>query len=121
MVVSALAPMPMALASPDMGDIAELDLALLMLRRHDAGARSHDQDLVTIVDMPSCVAALAEVHHGAIVVLGVAGLDDGLTCPKYRARPAGGPLSRTFGRSNRDVLKRDHLHDACLHWFEVDE
>src|SRR5262249_60357135 len=56
-----------------------------MLRRHDAGARSHDRDLVAIVDMPSCVAALAEVHHGAVVVLGVAGLDDGLACPTYRA------------------------------------
>src|SRR5262245_38138409 len=80
-----LGAMPMALASLDVCHIADVDLALLMLRRHDAGARSHDRDLVAIVDMPSCVAALAEVHHGAVVVLGVAGLDDGLACPTYRA------------------------------------
>src|SRR5262245_36066449 len=109
-----LGAMPVALASLDVCHIADIDLALLMLRRHDAGARSHDQDLVAIVDMPSCIAALAEVHHGAVVVLGVAGLDDGLACPRYRARPAGGPLSGTFGRSIWDVLKGDDLHDACL-------
>src|SRR5262245_6639383 len=106
--------MPMAFASLDGCHIADFDLALLMLRRHDACARSHDQDLVAIVDMPSCVAALAEVHHGAVVVLGVAGLDDGLACPRYRARPAGGPLSGTFGRSLWAVLKGGDLHDACV-------
>src|SRR5215467_5582320 len=116
-----LGAMPMALASLDVCHIADVDLALLMLRRHDAGARSHDQDLVAIVDMPSCIAALAEVHHGAVVVLGVAGLDDGLACPRYWARPARSPLGRTFGRNVWDVLKRDDLHNVRLHWIEVGE
>jgi hypothetical protein len=37
-------------------DIADVDLALLGLGCHDAGARGHDQDLIAIVDMPSRVA-----------------------------------------------------------------
>src|ERR1700681_858191 len=53
-----LGAMPMSLASLDVRHIANVDLALLMLRRHDAGAGSHDQDLIAIVDMPSRVAAL---------------------------------------------------------------
>ena len=110
--------MPMALASLDVRHITDVDLALLMLRRHDAGSRSHDQDLVAIVGMPSRVAALAEVHR---VVLVHDRLDDCLASPGYRARPACGLLGRTFGRDVWDVLKRDDLHDARLHWFEVDE
>src|SRR6516162_663366 len=66
--------------------------------------------------MPPRVAAPAEVHHGAVVVCGVAGLDNGLTSPKYRARPARGLLGSTFGRDVWDVLKCDDLHDARLHW-----
>src|SRR5262245_13283692 len=116
-----LGAMPMAFASLDVRHVADVDFALLMLRRHDAGTRSHDQDLIAIVNMPSRVAALAEVHHGAVVVLGVAGLDDGLASSGYRARPARGPLGRTFGRNVWDVLKRDDLHDVRLHWFEVSE
>src|SRR5215467_591061 len=112
-----LGAMPMALASLDVCHIADVDLALLMLRRHDAGARSHDQDLIAIVDMPSRVAALAEVHHGAVVVLGVARLDYGLASPKHRTRPPRGLLGRTFRRDTRDILQRDDLHDTRLHWF----
>src|SRR5215470_2606826 len=116
-----LGAMPMALAGLDVCHIADVELALLMLRRHDAGARSHDQDLIAIVDMPTRVATLAEVHHGAVVVLGVAGLDDGLASPGYRARPARGPLGRPFGRDVWDVLKRDDFHGAHLHCFAVGE
>src|SRR5215475_11592254 len=59
-----LGAVPMALASLDVRHVTDVDLPLLMLRRHDAGARSHDQDLIAIVDMPSRVAAPTEVHHG---------------------------------------------------------
>src|SRR5262245_23875011 len=105
----------MALTGLDVCHVADVDLALLMLGRHDAAARSHDQNLIAIVDMPPGVAAPAEVHHGAVVVLGLAGIDDGLASPKYWARPARGLLGRTFGRDVWDVLKRDNLHDARLH------
>src|SRR5215471_169714 len=116
-----LGAMPMALTSLDVRHVADVDLALLMLRRHDAGARSHDQDLIAIVDMPSRVAAPTEVHHGAVVIRGLAGLDNGLASPKYRARPARGLLGRTFGRDVWDVLKRDDLHDARSMGVGIDE
>src|SRR6516162_5781866 len=79
-----LGAMPMALTSLYVHHVADVDLALLMLRRRDAGTRSHNQDLTAIVDMPSRVTSLAEVHHGAVVVLGAAGLDSGLATPRYR-------------------------------------
>src|SRR5262249_60121448 len=110
-----LGAMPMALTSLDVRHVADVDLALFMLRCHDAGARSHDQDLIAIVDMPSRVAAPTEIYHGAVVILGLAGLDNGLASSKYRACPARGLLGRTFGRDVGDVLKRDDLHYARLH------
>src|SRR6516164_6071845 len=71
-----LGAMPMALAGLDMHDIAHIDLSLLMLRGHHAGARGYDQYLVAVMRVPSRRAALAEVHNTAVVVRGLAGLDD---------------------------------------------
>ena len=73
-----LSAMPMALTGLDMRNIAHVDLALFMLRRHHAGARGHDQDLVAVMRMPTCGATLAEVYDAAIIVRGVPGLNDGL-------------------------------------------
>jgi hypothetical protein len=36
-----------------------------------------DRDYMQIVDMPWRVAALAEVHHGAVILLRITGLGDG--------------------------------------------
>jgi hypothetical protein len=44
-----LGAMPMALAGLDMHDIADIDLALLVLVRHHAGARGHDQHLLELI------------------------------------------------------------------------
>ncbi len=74
-----LGAMPMAFAGLDVHDITQINLTLFMLRRHHAGARGHDQYLVAGMRMPSRGAPLAEVHHAAVVVRGVAGLNDGLT------------------------------------------
>jgi hypothetical protein len=71
--------MPMAFAGLDMHDITHVDLTLFMLRCHHAGARGHNQQLVAGMRMPSRGAPLAEVHHAAVIVRGVAGLNDGLT------------------------------------------
>jgi len=74
-----LGAMPMAFASLDMHDITHVDLVLFVLRRHHAGARRYHQDLVAVMRVPSCGAALAEIYHAAIIVRGVSGLNDGLT------------------------------------------
>src|SRR5260370_14799509 len=73
-----LGAMPMAFAGLDMHDIADVDLTLFMLRRHHAGARRHDQDLVAGMRMPSRRAPLAAIHHAAIIVRRVPSLNDGL-------------------------------------------
>ena len=74
-----LGAMPMAFASLDMHDITHVDLVLFVLRRHHAGARRYDQQLVAAVRVPARRAALTEIHHATVVVLGIPGLDDGLT------------------------------------------
>src|SRR6266436_4497374 len=74
-----LGAMPMAFTGLDMHDITHVDLTLFMLRCHHAGARGHDQQLVASMRMPSRGAPLAEVHHAAVIVRGVAGLNDSLT------------------------------------------
>src|SRR3984893_4581754 len=63
-----LGAMPMAFTGLDMHDITHVDLTLFMLRRHHAGARGHDQNLVAGMRMPSRGAPLAEVHHAAVIV-----------------------------------------------------
>jgi hypothetical protein len=63
--------------------------------------------------MPARRAALAEVHDAAVVVRGIAGLDDGLTRPGNRPGPAFDPLG-AFHWDIWYVFKRDHLHDDCL-------
>ena len=89
--------MPMAFTGLDMHDIAHIDLSLLTLRGHYAGARGHDQYLVAVMCVPSRRAALAEVHDAAVVVRGLAGLDDRL------ARPG-----------NQPCVPFDRL--SALHW-----
>src|SRR5271169_2336086 len=108
-----LGAMPMALAGLDMHDIAHIDFALVMLRRDHAGAGGHDQDLVAVVGMPSRGAALAEIHHTAVVVRGVPGLDDGLARPGNRPSPSFDPLG-AFHWDVRYAFKRDHLHGDSL-------
>src|SRR5229473_3898124 len=99
----------MALAGLDVHDIADIDLALVMLGCDHSRARGHDQDLVAGMGMPAGGAALAEVHHAAVVVRGIPRLDDGLTRPGNRPGPAFDRRS-AFHRDIRYVFKRDHLH-----------
>src|SRR6266851_1704058 len=106
--------MPMALAGLDVHDIADIDLALVMLGCDHSRARGHDQDLVAGMGMPTGGATLAEVHHAAIIVRRVPRLDNGLTRPGNRSGP---PFDRrcAFHRDVRDVFKCDHLHDDPPH------
>ena len=71
--------MPMAFTGLDVYDVTHIDLTLFMLRCHLAGARRHNQHLVAVMRVPSRSATLAEVHHAAVIVRGVARLDDRLT------------------------------------------
>src|SRR5215469_11979250 len=108
-----LGAMPMALAGLDVHDIADIDLTLLVLVCHHAGARGHDQYLVAVMRVPSGRAALAEVHDTAVIIRGIPGLDDGLT------RPGNGPSPSfdALGALHWDigyVFERDHLHDNSL-------
>lgn len=64
-----LGAVPVAFAGLDVHDIADIDLFLLVLGCHHAGPRDHDQDLIAVMRVPARGAALAEVHHAAIVVL----------------------------------------------------
>src|SRR5215472_10876109 len=105
-----LGAMPMAFTGLDVHDITYLDLMLLVLGRHHAGTRGHDQDLIAGVRMPPGSAASAEVHHAAVIVRRVAGLDNGLTRAGNRSRPPFDPLG-AFHWDVRYVFKRDHLHD----------
>src|SRR6266481_4577871 len=82
-----LGAMPMPFAGLDMHDVAHIYLALFMLRRHYAGARGHDQDLVAGMRMPTRGATLADVHHAAVIVRRVPRLNDRLTCPGNRSCP----------------------------------
>jgi hypothetical protein len=66
------------LAGLDMHHIADSDLPLLMLRGHNAGAGSDDQDLIARMGVPSGRGALAEVDDTTAIVLGVPITDDGL-------------------------------------------
>src|SRR6266446_3619495 len=105
-----LGAMPMAFAGLYMHDVTDIDLMLFMLRCHHAGACGHDQNLIAAERMPSRGATLAEVHHAAVIVCGVAGRNDGLTRPGNRPGP---PFDRlgAFHWDIRYVPKRDHLHD----------
>src|SRR5438132_12780515 len=60
--------------------------------------------------MPSRGATLTEVHHAAVIVRRIPGLNDGLTRPGNRSGPPFDPLS-AFHWDIRYVSKRDHLHD----------
>src|SRR5215207_10421199 len=104
-----LGAVPVALAGLDVHDVADIDLVLLVLVGHHARARRHDQDLVAGVGVPAGRAALAEIHDAAVVVLGLARLDDGLPRPLHGTGP---PLD-AFGaldRHIRDVFQRNDLH-----------
>src|SRR5260370_848313 len=63
-----LGAVPMALAGLDVHDVADIDLALVVLGGDHAGARGHDQDLVAGMGVPTRRATLAEVHHAAVIV-----------------------------------------------------
>jgi hypothetical protein len=102
--------MPMALTGLDMDDITDSDLALVMLGRHHAGARGRYQQLVTVVRMPPRGAAPAEIHHAAVIVGRVTGLNDGLARPGDRACVSWDRL-RSCHRGIWNVLECDHLHD----------
>src|SRR5512145_363307 len=56
---------PMALARFDVHDIANLDVTLFAFGCNLALPRRDDQDLIAIVDMPSCSRTDAEVDHVA--------------------------------------------------------
>jgi len=47
--------MPVAFTGLDVHDITHADLMLFTLRRHHAGARGDDQDLVAAMRMPTVV------------------------------------------------------------------
>src|SRR6478735_3158075 len=66
--------------------------------------------------MPTRRAALAEVHHTAVVVRGVPGFDDGLARPGNRPSPPFNPIS-AFHWDIRYVSQRYDLHDVPLLMF----
>src|SRR6266436_5307954 len=109
-----LGAVPMALTGLDVHDITDIDLTLLALVCHHAGARGHDQHLIAVMGMPARGAALAEVHDAAVIVRGVPGLDYGLPRPGNRPGPPFDPLGSAFGWNIRYVFERDHLHDDLL-------
>src|SRR5438477_10312694 len=78
----------MALAGLDVHDVTNLDLALLVLVGDLAGARGHDEDLVAGMRVPAGRAALAEIDDAAVVIRGLAGLDDRLAGALDRSGPA---------------------------------
>src|SRR5438270_5224855 len=101
-----LGAVPMALAGLDVHDVADLDLALLVLVGDLAGARGHDEDLVAGMRVPAGRAALAEIDDAAVVIRGLAGLDNRLAGALDRSGPAldtGGGLDPPL----RDVFQRD--------------
>src|SRR5271166_2047418 len=106
-----LGAMPMTFASFDLHDITDIDLALFSLVGDQAGARDHDQQLIAIMNMPARIAALAEIHHAAIVIRRFTGLDNRLARPGDWPGPSFGALGGTLGRDIWDIFKRDHLHD----------
>src|SRR5438046_9331314 len=108
--------MPMALTGLDVHDITHIDLTLLALVCHHAGARGHDQHLVAVMGVPSRGATLAEVHHAAVIIRGVPGLNDSLTRPGNRSSPSVDWLA-AFHWDVRYVLKLDHLHNDPLFMF----
>lgn len=59
----------MPFAGPDLGDVPKVDLALLALCRHHAGAERDDQHLVAGGDVLSRGATLAGIQHCAVVSL----------------------------------------------------
>src|SRR4029077_11414928 len=111
-----LGAVPVALAGLDVHDIADIDLLLLVLGRHHAGARGHHQDLVAAMGVPASRAALAEIHHASIVIRGIPRLDDGLARARHRPGPSFDPIG-AFHRKIRDVLERDDLHDLSPSCF----
>src|ERR1700720_2302493 len=78
--------MPMAFTGLDAYDVTHIDLTLFMLRCHLAGARRHNQHLVAVMRVPSRSATLAEVHHAAVIVRGIAGLK--IVCRDRETGPA---------------------------------
>src|SRR6266404_4039620 len=109
-----LGAMPMALTGLDVHDITHIDLTLLPLVCHHAGARGHDQHLVAVMGVPSRGATLAEVHDAAVVVRRVPWLDDGLPRPSNRPGPPFDPFGSAFRWNIRYVFERDDLHDDLL-------
>ena len=98
-----LGAVPMAFTRLDVHDITDIDLMLFMLRRHHAGARGDDQNLVAAMRVPPGGATLAEVHHAAVVVRRVPGLNDG-------SDVTGKPALSTLRSAQRLPLE----HSVCL-------
>jgi len=63
-----LGSVPVALTRLEVSYIADLDLMSLGFRGDPPAARANDQNLIAIVNMPACVASLAEVHDAAIEI-----------------------------------------------------
>src|SRR5215471_15319782 len=88
-----LGSMPMALAGLDVNDVADIDcLRRAAFDRDHAGAGDDDQNLIAGMGVPAGSAALAEIDHTAVVIVGVAGLDDGLARARNRACPPLDPV-----------------------------
>src|ERR1700720_3653778 len=72
-----LGSVPMAFTRLDVRDVTDLDLKSLGFGGDPPAARGDDQNLIAIVNMPACVASLAEVHDAAIEIRRFPRLDDG--------------------------------------------
>jgi hypothetical protein len=105
--------MPMAFTRLDVHDITDINFAPFMLGGNDAGTGGYDQHLVAVMGMPSCGAALAEVHDAAVIVGRVSRLNDRLARPGNRACVPFDRL-RTFHWGILHIFERDHLHDDSL-------
>src|SRR5262249_40777867 len=105
-----LGPVPMPLARFDLHHVTDMDLSLLVFGSDIASARSHDQELVAIMRMPSSITSLTKMHHTTVIIGGVPGRNDGLPRPGYRACPPRRLLGGAFHGKNRDIVECDDAH-----------
>ena len=105
-------PMPVALACLDVSNVTDPELASLGFRGDPPAALGDDENLITVVNMPACVASLAEVHNAAIEICRLPGLDDGLAGAMHRSGIPIGRFRRTWRGDFGDILQRDNLHDT---------
>ena len=115
-----LGPVPMPLARLDLHHVPHLDLALLVFGRDIASARSHDQELVAIMRMPSSITSLTKMHHTTVIIGGVPGGILSLPRPGHPACPPRRRLGGAFHGKNRDIFEGHDAHTMSPAVLRVD-